>query len=157
MAHHVVHDAGQYPVDAAALRHLAVKLLFDARGDTLILERHLGQRDEPLVGGANLRARRGGLGGLAVGLHEGLLLLHEFVGDERHQGEVELCGLGANRAALIEQGGALVVGEVPGTLRPLLRLAVAVAGQGGQLLQAHVHLEGNGNLLGRHYFSSSAF
>ena len=107
--------------------------------------------------GTNLRARRGGLGSLAVGLHEGLLLLHEFVGDERHQGEVELCGLGANRAALIEQGGALVVGEVPGTLRPLLRLAVAVAGQGGQLLQAHVHLERNGNLLGRHYFSSSAF
>ena len=157
VAHHVVHDAGQHPVNAAALRHLAVKLLFDARGDTLILERHLGQRDEPLVGGTNLRARRGGLGGLAVGLHEGLLLLHEFVGDERHQGEVELCGLGANRAALIEQGGVLVVGEVPGTLRPLLRLAVAVAGQGGQLLQAHVHLEGNGNLLGRHYFSSSAF
>ena len=102
MAHHVVHDSGQYPVDAAAFRHFAVELLLDTRGDTLILERYFRQRDEPLIGGANLGACRGGLGSLAVGLHEGLLLLHEFVGDERHQSEVELCGLGTDCAALIE-------------------------------------------------------
>ena len=83
MAHHIVHHAREHAVDTAARRHLAVEFLLDARGNTLVLQRHLGQRDEALVGGANLGACGGGLGCLTVCVHECLLLLYEFLGNER--------------------------------------------------------------------------
>ena len=102
MAHHIVHHAREHAVDTAARRHLAVEFLLDARGNTLVLQRHLGQRNEALVGGANLGACSGGLGRLTVCVHECLLLLYEFLGDERQQGEVELCRFGLERAVLIE-------------------------------------------------------
>ena len=102
VAHHIVHHAGEHTVDAAARRHIAVEFLLDARGNTLVLQRHLGQRNEALVGGANLGACGGGLGRLTVCVHECLLLLYEFLGDERQQGEVELCRFGLERAVLIE-------------------------------------------------------
>ena len=102
VAHHIVHHAGEHTVDAAARRHVTVEFLLDARGNTLVLQRHLGQRNEALVGGANLGARGGGLGRLTVRVHECLLLLHEFLGNERQEGEVELCRFGLERAVLIE-------------------------------------------------------
>ena len=160
MAHHIVHHAREHAVDTAARRHLAVEFLLDARGNTLVLQRHLGQRDEALVGGANLGACGGGLGRLTVCVHECLLLLHEFLGDERQQGEVELCGFGLERAVLIEQGGAVLSEQIPRLIvcRALfgtLVLPVAIGCEGGKLLQANVHLKRNGNLLRGHYFSSS--
>ena len=83
VAHHIVHHAGEHTVDAAARRHIAVELLLDARGNTLVLQRHLGQRDKALVGGANLGACGGGLGCLTVSVHECLLLFHKLLGNER--------------------------------------------------------------------------
>ena len=160
VTHHVIHHAGEHTVDAAARRHVTVEFLLDARGNTLVLQRHLGQRNEALVGGANLGACGGGLGCLTVRIHERLLLLHEFLGDERQEGEVELCRFGLERPVLIEQGGAVLGEQIPGlivrsALFGALLIAVTIGGEGGKLLQANVHLKRNGNLLSGHYFSSS--
>ena len=160
VAHHVVHHAGEHTVDTAARRHLAVELLLDARGNTLVLQRYLGQRDEALVGGANLGACGGGLGRLTVGIHQRLLLLHKLLSDERQEGEVELGSFGLERAVLIEQGSAILREQIPRliacrALVGVLVVPVAIGCEGGKLLQANVHLKRNGNLLSGHYFSSS--